>query len=242
MSNQDKLIKRLSSFYREVGGEVSPIPPAWVPEKRGTARWLQPVLASVLVLALALGLGLTIRLVREEARRHNTPISAATPSPSPSASATATASPSATAVPAGWHGYVSPRWLYSLGYPATWYDLPNYGDPSDVAHKSFSNQNVGAPLEMESGGVWFGISVKSPPGSSCGTSSGANVDAVPITIDGEAATKYLTKAPNYQSSMWASVTHLSWCYEFTFITYSQTTRDQNMSDMNAIVASFRFNR
>jgi hypothetical protein len=200
------------------------------------------VLASVLLLALALGLGVTIRLVREEAQRHKTPppVSAATPSPSLSASATA--SPSATAVPAGWHGYVSPRWLYSLGYPATWYDLPNYGDPSDVADKAFSNQNVPAPLAMESGGVWFNISVKPQPGSSCGSSSGADAVAVPITIDGEATTKYLTKAPFWQGSVRASVTHLSWCYQFTFLTSSQTTSDQNMSDMDAILASFRYNR
>jgi len=42
--------------------------------------------------------------------------------------------------------------------------------------------------------------------------------------------------------MWAAVTHHGWCYKFTFITYSQKTRDQNMGDMDAILASFRFNR
>jgi hypothetical protein len=40
----------------------------------------------------------------------------------------------------------------------------------------------------------------------------------------------------------AAVMHTSWCYEFIFITYSSKTRDQNMDAMNAIVASFRFNR
>jgi hypothetical protein len=240
MSNQDKLIRGLTSFYREVGGEVSPIPPAWVPGKRRTARWLQPVLASVLLLALGLGLAVTIRLVREEAQRHNTSISAATPSPSPSASATASASRSVTAVPAGWHGYVSKQWLYSLAYPGNWYDLPNYGAPD--SQKYFSNQNVPAPLAMENGGVWLTVWVDSHPSSSCGSSSGANVVAVPITIDGEATTEYLTKTPNPQSSMWASVTHLSWCYQFTFITFSQKTFDQNKGDMDAILGSFRFNR
>jgi hypothetical protein len=95
---------------------------------------------------------------------------------------------------------------------------------------------------MQSGGVWFNISVNPQPGSSCGSSSRADAVAVPITIDGEATAKSLTKAPTWQGSVQASVTHLSWCYQFTFLTYNQTTSDQNMSDMNAIVASFRFNR
>jgi len=242
MSNQDELIKRLTRFYREAGGDVLSIHPVWDPGKQRTARWLQPVLVSVALVALVFGLAVTIRLVREEAHRPITPlpISSATPSPSPSGSATATASPSATTVPTGWRGYVSSHWLYSLAYPATWYDLPNYGVPD--SQKYFSNQNVPAPLAMEPGGVWLTISVDPQPGSSCSSSSDPNAIASPITIDGEATTKYLTAPPNYQSSMWAAVTHYGWCYKFTFITYSQKTRDQNMGDMDAILTSFRFNR
>jgi hypothetical protein len=106
--------------------------------------------------------------------------------------------------------------------------------------KYFSNQNVPAPLAMEQGGVWLTISVNLQPGSPCGTHSamrGSDIVTGPITIDGDLGTKWLSK-----TSMSASVSHQNWCYEFSFITYSGTTRDQNMNDMDAILASFRFNR
>jgi hypothetical protein len=90
MNSQDQLIERLTRFYREAGGEVSSMPPVWVPGKRPTARWLQPVLASLVLVALAVGLAVTIRIVREEAHRKVVPlpIPSASPSPSPFASAT----------------------------------------------------------------------------------------------------------------------------------------------------------
>jgi len=95
MNSQDKLIERLTRFYRETGREVSATPPAWVaPDTRRTARWLQPALASIVLVALAVGLAVTIRLVREEANRKigPFPIPSASPSPSPSATATPTSS------------------------------------------------------------------------------------------------------------------------------------------------------
>jgi hypothetical protein len=87
MNSQEELIKRLTRFYREAGAEVSARPPVWMPAN-GTARWLQPLLASVVLVALAVGLAVTIRMVREEAHRKITPfpIPSASHSPSPSAS------------------------------------------------------------------------------------------------------------------------------------------------------------
>jgi hypothetical protein len=238
MSSQDELVERLTRFYREAVDEVSSMPPVWVPGKRRRAGWLQPVLASAVLVALAIGLAVTIRLVRQDPHRTITPLptASATPSPSPSASATATASPSLTATPTSWHSYVSPHWLYSVAYPATWYDLPNHGAPDN--QKYFSNQNVGAPLEMGSGGVWLTVSVNAHPGSSCDAGmNGPGVTATPISIDGEPAMKYVSN-----TSVSAAVTHKSWCYNFSFFTDSAQTRDRNMNDMNAILASFRFNR
>jgi hypothetical protein len=103
MNGQDELIARLTRFYREAGGEVSSMPPAWLPGKRPTARWLQPALASIVLVALAVGLAVTIRMVREEAHRKVTPvpIPTASPSPSPSASATPLSSWVTRRVPIG---------------------------------------------------------------------------------------------------------------------------------------------
>ena len=87
MNTQDELIERLTRFYREASGEVSAVPPAWVPGTRRTAPWLQPVLASILLVGLAVGLAVTIRIVREGAQRKiiTRPIPSASQSPSPSA-------------------------------------------------------------------------------------------------------------------------------------------------------------
>jgi len=92
MDGRDELIERLTRFYREAGREVSSLPPAWVPGKHRSARWLQPALASVALVALAIGFAVTIRVVREEAHRKIAPSPAVStsplPSPGPSTSAT----------------------------------------------------------------------------------------------------------------------------------------------------------
>jgi hypothetical protein len=102
MNSKEELVERLTRFYREAGGEVSSMPPAWVPKHRAT-RWLQPALASIVLVALAVGLAVTIRMIREEANRKITPvpIRTASPSPSPSTSATPLSSWITRRVPIG---------------------------------------------------------------------------------------------------------------------------------------------
>lgn len=100
MNTQDELIARLAPFYREAGTEVSPSPPVWEPARRRTVRWLQPVLASVVLVALAVGLAVTIRMVREEAHHKLGPLPVPRASPSPSPSLSPTPSPSPLPPPA----------------------------------------------------------------------------------------------------------------------------------------------
>jgi sugar lactone lactonase YvrE len=101
MDSREVLIDRLIRFYREAGGEVSSIPPAWVPGKRRTVRWLQPALASIALVAVAVGLAVSFRIVRDQAERKVTivPPPSASPSPSPSPSETPSPTPSPTATP-----------------------------------------------------------------------------------------------------------------------------------------------
>src|SRR5690349_19757752 len=83
--------------------------------------------------------------------------SATSGSQTASVAATATPSGSHTAQP-GWKTYISARWGYSIDYPTSWYDLPNHGAPD--TQKYFSNENVGAPLQMSASGVWETIDVE----------------------------------------------------------------------------------
>jgi len=94
MTGQEQLIERLTSFYRDTGGEVSPVPPAWVGGKDRSVRWLQPALASIALIVLAVGLAVTLRIVREEAQRKVTPLPVPSASPLPSPSPSSTPSPS----------------------------------------------------------------------------------------------------------------------------------------------------
>jgi hypothetical protein len=101
MSSQERLVERLTRFYRETRGEVSSTPPLWAPGKPRRTSWLQPVLASVALIALAAGLAVTVRIVREEAQRKPPPIVGPSPfpSPSPSPSLTPSPTPSPSATP-----------------------------------------------------------------------------------------------------------------------------------------------
>jgi hypothetical protein len=101
MISQEQLIERLTRFYREAGGEVSSVPPVWVPAKHRTVPWLQPVLASLMLVVLAIGLAATLRIVRDQAQRKVTivPPPSASPSVAPSWSATPSPSPSPSATP-----------------------------------------------------------------------------------------------------------------------------------------------
>lgn len=56
-----------------------------------------------------------------------------------------------------WDNYSSTKYGYSIKYPSTWFNLPNYGAPD--TDKYFSNKNIGAPLEMGLDGIWITIRV-----------------------------------------------------------------------------------
>jgi type II secretory pathway pseudopilin PulG len=56
-----------------------------------------------------------------------------------------------------WSNYTNSKYSYSIKYPNSWFNLPNYGAPD--TDKYFSNKNVGAPLEMGSDGIWITIRI-----------------------------------------------------------------------------------
>jgi hypothetical protein len=58
-----------------------------------------------------------------------------------------------------------------------------------------------------------------------------------VTIDETVAGEY---ADSTSVSIYA--THADWCYDFIFTTNSAPTLTQHRSEIDAILASFRFNR
>ena len=163
---------------------------------------------------------------------------------SPGASVTATATPSVnhTAQP-GWKTYISTRWGYSIDYPTGWYDLHS-GAPD--TQKYFSNENVGAPLQMSASGVYETIDVEPNQSEPCAPSwaSSAAIRQSPITLDGVPTTRYVVNftpsgaEPFYAVGVW--VGHGGRCYGITFQSQNPSARDANIDVDDQALASFRF--
>jgi sugar lactone lactonase YvrE len=155
------------------------------------------------------------------------------------------ARPSAShAAQPGWKTYVSGRWGYSIDYPSDWYDLPNSGAPD--TQKYFSNEKVGAPLQMTDHGVWETIEVQPNSSGSCAPGSAPKyvIRQSATTVDGEAATRYvIDMTPSggeraYIISAW--VMHGGSCYSIQFLSQTAPTRDANAGLADQAIASFRF--
>lgn len=158
--------------------------------------------------------------------------------PSATASTTVIESSSGSASPSpSLRAYKSPKWLYSVEYPAAWYQLPNSGAPDTDAY--FSNETDLAPLMMDSNGVWLTIAIYDA-GALCPARwvlNGADVTKTPLSVDGEATTMSASS-----NEVGVLVKHAGWCYSFFFITYSAQTLGQHRGEIDAMLKSFRFNR
>jgi hypothetical protein len=125
-----------------------------------------------------------------------------------------------------------------------WYDLPNFGAPD--TQKYFSNENVGAPLEMSSHGVWVTIGIEANSTAPCPPSwfSGNAIRQSPTTVDGVGAIRYvINMTPTggesaYSIAVW--VLHGGSCYSIQFVSLTQSTRDANARIADQAIASFKF--
>lgn len=190
---------------------------------------------------VVLSLGYLLLVSCGAAQSTGTSATSATPTTSASTSAT----PSSSNTPqAGWKTYISARWGYSVDYPSRWYDLPNFGAPD--TEKYFSNENVGAPLQMTASGVWETIEVQPNSTGSCPPSyvSKYVVGQSPTTVDGAASTRYvINMTPSggeaaYIIGVW--VIHSGSCYSIQFLSATPSTRDASVGVADQTIASFKF--
>jgi hypothetical protein len=156
----------------------------------------------------------------------------------------AAASPSPSPVPiqdptAGWTVYSDATWGYSLKYPSSWYDVSTSTTGPDSV-KDFANEKVGAPLLMDSNGVWFHIAVNSSTGTSCTQWNLRNGTSNPkqITMSGLTVTRYTTDDP--PSYMAVANVQNGHCYQFSFLSYSQQIRDSSLPTDDAILTTIVF--
>ncbi len=191
------------------------------------------VIATILVSLLG-GAVLAIVLLARHSRTDS--VSGVLPS---ATSPTASVSPDPTA---NWQLYTSSRWGYSIKYPPGWYNLPNFGAPD--SEKYFSNENVGAPLQMDKSGVFLAISVTADIASQCRPRELRNSQVATQTsllISGVAATRYVTTQVGTGPILTLlAAEQASLCYRFEFISYSPATTATNLPMEDLILTSFRF--
>ena len=133
-----------------------------------------------------------------------------------------------------------------MQYPPTWFKLPTSGAPDTDTY--FSNEVVGAPLELDPAGVWLTIRVDQSPALECGsfpTAPGTRVlTQSPITLGGVLTTEYVVDviAPAAEAAyeVVAAALHDASCYGFIFLSSNPTARQQNLSLINTVMSTFRF--
>jgi hypothetical protein len=153
-------------------------------------------------------------------------------------------SPTATAVStASWKTYTSAKWGYTIKYPQDWIELPNYGAPD--TEKYFSNQNVGAPSELDKAGIYFAISVNGRTGDQCLRRGLLNVTVdrqLQVTLDGVASTLNVLSKDGFAEII-LNVQHGSYCYWFAFVFRSSQVRDATEPTASLMLGeSFRFGK
>lgn len=140
---------------------------------------------------------------------------------------------------APWNGYHSERWGYTLDYPASWYDLSNFGAPD--SEKYFANESgLGSPIGMDSSGAFVAVSVIS---GSCRKPPPGNVDStVQLSVDGQTVTRVSGfLGPPRSEVYWSSYAFVPLgtnCYGLACFFGSKTARDSNLRITDEIIRSF----
>ena len=143
-----------------------------------------------------------------------------------------------TPAPAGWITYTHLKWGYSLWYPASWFDLDTFGAPD--TQKYFSNERVGAPLQVDSAGIWLTIAVAD---GVCPSPATPGPGQKQLMVGGQLVTRTSGHfAPPGAEGGWtigADVPGRGACFSFRYIAQTQEARDANLDIADQMISSFR---
>lgn len=149
-----------------------------------------------------------------------------------------------------WNNYSNSKYGYSIKYPKDWFNLPNQGAPD--THKYFSNENVGAPLEIGSDGIFIaievnennnGLSLSEWASKAPGNSKSKISNVKNIVINDILAIQQLedfTKAEGTESG-YSLATYLmkgNTVYSIKGLTFNSTASDKYKEEYNLMVGSF----
>ena len=155
-----------------------------------------------------------------------------------------TASAPRTDPTAGWQTFNSPKLGYSLKYPPSLKYIGSVTSGPDPAD-SFSNENVGAPAEMDQSGIFFDISVNHDSGDRClkhdlfdpvDHADNVVVDGSPTTLN-----VLIIRGSGQWPALVANILHGGYCYEIVYL--ARTTQIRDSYEQTALLMlgqTFRF--
>jgi photosystem II stability/assembly factor-like uncharacterized protein len=159
----------------------------------------------------------------------------------PGTASTTSCSPKAGGVTpsAGWLTYSSPRGGYSVDYPATWCDLPNFGAPD--TEKYFSNESAGSLYGMTRKGILGGITVSAGACPAPGEFREIYEQAT-LKVAGQDVKRTYGYFGGLEVAVMiqAAIPHGGNCYTFNFITQTRQTGDQYLSTADRMITSLKF--
>jgi hypothetical protein len=141
----------------------------------------------------------------------------------------------------GWLTYLSALWGYSVDYPASWCNLPNFGAPEK--DKYFASEFSGSPLAMTSSGMW--LTLKADWGACPVAPSFKEIyDRTVLKVSRQDVTRtygYFSPGGTEPTVMvYAAIAHESSCYTFSFLTQTRIGGDKYLSAADRMIASLRF--
>jgi hypothetical protein len=156
----------------------------------------------------------------------------------PSAETSAPAADPAATAPSGWKVYTHPRWGYSVAYPATWFNLGNFGVPD--TDKYFSNENVGAPLQLDKQGIWLTIRVAD---GTCPAPPALGPGQKQLVVGGQSVVRTSGHSvPAGAENTWtiaADVPGGGSCFSFIYVALSQSARDANLEVADRMITTLK---
>lgn len=153
-----------------------------------------------------------------------------------------------------WNTYRDTKLGYSISYPPAWQEIANLGPNNE---KYFSSQNVGAPLEMQPGGIWvtFSIAKESPYysqlfSSPIGAVASATKQKIQLTkiadlsIGNNPAVKYISETAGgtgteYSYSINYAISYKKQVYHLEMMAFSKADTESSLVNFDQMARSIK---
>jgi hypothetical protein len=136
-----------------------------------------------------------------------------------------------------WPTYSSAEYGYSLRYPPQWFDLPNFGPPSE--HYFSDDKSAGSPMNMALGAVFVGVS------ADCQYAVGRAtlISEANLVADSTPTVRYVVRSSGPDGTLFAAVATVepgALCYRVSMLGWSQAVIESHLVDFDLMLETVRF--